>query len=100
MSVTGVSAVAPCGALDFATVPGIWREVLGWLGAAPAVTVDLQGVTRVDSAALAMIVDWIGAATTRNVQLTLRNPPPELLALARISDVAPLLARVTALAER
>jgi len=60
--------------------------------AADSLEVDLSGVTGADSAGLAVLVDWLAAARLAGRHLRLRAVPAGLLALARISELEPLLA--------
>ena len=53
--------------------------------------VDLAGVAQVDSAGLALLLEWSLAARTAGRALRYRNIPPALASLAGISDVAELL---------
>ena len=55
---------------------------------------DLAGVARVDSAGLALLLEWSLAARAAGSSLRYRNLPPAIASLAGISDVAELLAPV------
>jgi phospholipid transport system transporter-binding protein len=82
------------GALDFETVPRLWRDSGQWLAAVPAgtaVTLDLAGVEQVDSAGLALLIAWKAQAQSAGVGLQYTSIPPRLLAIARISDAEALL---------
>ena len=57
------------------------------------VEVDLAGVTRCDSAALALLLEWAGRAQRSGSVLRYRNLPAALLAIAAISEVEDLLPR-------
>lgn len=61
-------------------------------GAGAGLLVDLEGVTRADSAGLALLVDWLAWARAAGRTLRYANLPPELLALARLSELDSLLA--------
>ena len=54
--------------------------------------IDLAGVARVDSAGLALLLEWSIAAREAGRHLSYRNVPPAIAALAGISDVTELLA--------
>ena len=56
-----------------------------------AIEVDLSGVSRADSGALALLVDWLAWARRAHRVLKYTAPPAALLALARLSDVEELL---------
>lgn len=48
-----------------------------------SVVVDLSGVTRTDSAGLALLVHWSRRARVRGARLELRNVPGQMLSIAR-----------------
>lgn len=53
---------------------------------------DFAATQQADSAAVAMLLSWQRAAQKSGVQLQLRNLPASLQSLARLYDVADLLA--------
>ena len=57
----------------------------------PRVEVDLAGVGRVDSAGLALLLEWAAAARSAGGSVSYRNLPSGVAALAGISDVSELL---------
>jgi phospholipid transport system transporter-binding protein len=57
----------------------------------PRVDVDLVRVGRVDSAGLALLLEWAVAAREAGRVVSYRNLPSGVLALAGISDVSELL---------
>ncbi len=61
--------------------------------AAHALEIDCAGVTMTDSAGLAVLLDWLAAAKLAGRSLKFTGLPPDLTALARISELEPLLAR-------
>ena len=58
--------------------------------AAPLV-IDCSGVTRADSAGLAVLLDWLAWGRRKSRNIALENLPASLLAVARISEVDELL---------
>lgn len=60
----------------------------------PAVTVDLAGVTQVDSATLALLLEWRRLAASRGHAVAYAGLPARLVALARLSGVAGLISAV------
>jgi phospholipid transport system transporter-binding protein len=54
-------------------------------------TVNLHGVTRAESAGLALLVDWLAWAATNGRALRYEALPEALLSLARLSGVDELL---------
>ncbi len=55
------------------------------------IVVDLSTVSRVDSAGLALLIDWLAWAKAAGRLLRFVSPPESLLALARLSDVEEFL---------
>jgi phospholipid transport system transporter-binding protein len=60
-------------------------------GADARAEIDLSQVRRVDSAGLALLVEWSVAARNSGRSVVYRNVPPVVGALAGISDVAEFL---------
>jgi phospholipid transport system transporter-binding protein len=58
---------------------------------AERIVVDCSGVTRADSAGLAVLLDWLAWARRKSRVLTLEHLPESLVAIARISEVDGLL---------
>jgi phospholipid transport system transporter-binding protein len=54
-------------------------------------SVDLAGVTEMDSALLALLLAWMREAKSRDRSLTLVNPPQALSTIARLYGVDTLL---------
>jgi ABC-type transporter Mla MlaB component len=81
--------------LTLLTVAALRSPGLTLIGAAGStLTFDLGAVPEVDSAGLALLIDWLASATARCRQLRYINPGKTLLALARLSEVEPLLIEV------
>lgn len=55
------------------------------------IVVDCAGVTRADSAGLAVLLDWLAWGRKHSRKIQLENLPPSLVAIARISEVDGLL---------
>ena len=53
--------------------------------------IDCGGVTRADSAGLAVLLDWLAWGRRKSRTVTLENLPAPLVAIARISEVDGLL---------
>ena len=60
------------------------------------VRLDFGGVERINSAGLALVIEWMREARQGGWTIELINPPEELLAVARICDVEELLQSVLA----
>jgi len=79
------------GDLIFQTVPAIWRGQKNLFEGGEAVTVDLSGVGRVDSSALALLLGWVRVARAAKSPLSFSHIPESLLAIARVTGVEELL---------
>jgi phospholipid transport system transporter-binding protein len=81
------------GELTFTTVEQLDEPVERLRSAQQAgrVDVDLGGVTRADSAGLALLVGFIAAARESQFSVAFRGVPDRLQAIARISEVDALL---------
>jgi len=80
------------GELSYATVPDLLEQGAALLaGRSARVRLDLGGVTRADSAGLALLVEWLRAARGRRADIVFRNVPPQMLAIARVSGLDGIL---------
>jgi phospholipid transport system transporter-binding protein len=80
------------GELNLITVPTLLQAIIDRLPAKGSVAhVDLAGVTRTDSAGLALLVEWLRQARAREIRLQFHNLPSQLRDIARISDLLPIL---------
>jgi phospholipid transport system transporter-binding protein len=80
------------GAVDFATVAGLWKESdrLFEAASSKSIEVSLQQVGAADSAGLALLVGWLARAREEGVQLAYVDVPDRIRALAQISEVEPM----------
>jgi len=87
----GPGRLALGGPLVFATAGQLLDAGRSMFGGGTAVSIDLSGVTKVDSAGLALLIEWLrmGQAEGRSVRFTAL--PEKLLAIARLSGVEDLL---------
>ena len=83
------------GPLTFATAREAREQGLRSLASAAAheLEVDCGGISASDSAGLAVLLDWLGAAKRAGRSLRYRQLPEGLVALGRISEVDELLER-------
>jgi len=80
------------GELNMQTVPTLLQAMLSQLPASGSEAhVDLAGVTRSDSAGLALLVEWLRLAKAGNIRLQFHNLPSQLQEIARVSDLLPIL---------
>ncbi|MGH8563964.1 MAG: STAS domain-containing protein [Gammaproteobacteria bacterium] len=78
------------GVLDMTSVPTV-RDAADALVDTPEVLVDLCDVTRMDSAGLALLVDWQGRARGRRTKLRFRNLPVGIAAIAEVYGLCAIL---------
>lgn len=83
-------SVAVVGALTVDAVPELWKAGQEHLADAPSVVLDLAGVTRCDSAGVAMVVQWVASPrTSQNVAV--RGVPDQMRAILEVSDLGDLV---------
>jgi phospholipid transport system transporter-binding protein len=58
---------------------------------ATSLVIDCAGVSRADSAGLAVLLDWLGWARRKSRTIRPENLPQSLVAIAKISEVDGLL---------
>jgi phospholipid transport system transporter-binding protein len=79
------------GDLGFDDVARMLAEGDAAFGSLKQVEIDLAKVARVDSAGLALLLEWSVSTREAGRSLRYRNVPPAISALAGISDVSELL---------
>ena len=80
------------GPLTFETVARLFRAMeKSAPGEPPPEQIDLAGVTTIDSAGLALLLEWQSRARAAGRELTVRNAPDGLLRLARLCEATGLL---------
>ena len=100
MSVYSISGerghFAISGELGFDTVNGLLQQSRDTLFADASARLELElgGVTRVDSAGLALLIEWMRMARSGNQAIYFHNLPEQLLAIARAGEVDSLLPTV------
>jgi len=75
------------GALTFATVSSWYRQSSAWFAGDGELVVDLSGVTRADSAGLALLIEWLRQARSANRALRFVQAPEQVLTLTRINGL-------------
>jgi len=81
------------GVLSFQTVPVIWRQGMDIFRTSPSLVLDLQNVSRSDSAGLALLIEWMRFARSQNKPISYINMPTQMLAIARacsLDNILPL----------
>ena len=81
---TGEGSYQVSGALSFETVAQIWAQSKDGLGAAANISIDFAEVSEVDSAGLALVLEWVRWARLEKRRLIINHVPAKLMALGRI----------------
>jgi phospholipid transport system transporter-binding protein len=79
------------GELSFETVVKLLGEIRRLLNQGVEIQVDLQGVSRADSAGLALLVEWMRIANELGKSIQFLNIPQQMLAIARVSGLDQVL---------
>jgi len=79
------------GELGFASVPAVLESSAEGLTDSREIQVDLKGVTRADSAGLALLVEWLRESERAGNVITFTNVPEQLLAIARLCGLDEIL---------
>lgn len=81
------------GELSFATAAGLWTASESFLDStADALTLDLAGVERIDSAGLALLTAWTGRARGAGKTLRFTNASERVMTLAEVHNLVGVLA--------
>ena len=87
----GAGQIAVRGPVTFATAGGLLESGKSLFAGQMAVTVDLREVTSVDSACLALLLEWLCQGRAQQCAVTFQGMPAKLLAIARLSGVEAIL---------
>ena len=79
------------GELGFASVPSILRHAGVNMPGKKQLRVDLKGVTRSDSAGLALLVEWLRESELAGNRIEFVNVPAQLLSIARVCGLDDIL---------
>ncbi|NOR40126.1 MAG: STAS domain-containing protein [Gammaproteobacteria bacterium] len=79
------------GELGFSSVPAVLEHAgVEMLGNA-ALKVDLKGVSRADSAGLALLVEWLRESERNGNEISFINVPVQLVSIARVCGLHEIL---------
>jgi phospholipid transport system transporter-binding protein len=90
----GGGRFALAGELGFDTVTRLLAAGTKAFAPHPAIELDMKGVTRCDSAAVALLLEWVRLTEARGATIAFRDLPASIHAIASISQVEDLLPRV------
>ena len=79
------------GSLNHAAVAVLWPQVRGLVEQHRELTVDLGEVDAADSAAVALLVYWLGQARRCQHELQFVNIPPQMHGLIQVAGLSGLL---------
>jgi phospholipid transport system transporter-binding protein len=79
------------GELSFATVTRLLGEAHRLLEQSEEIRIDLQAITRADSAGLALLVECMRSAQQLGKPVQFLNIPQQMLAIARVSSLDQVL---------
>lgn len=79
------------GELSFATVADVLKKTLAVFRDASRLSFDLGGVSRVDSAGVALMVEWMRRAAQARTELRYMHLPRHVMAIARVSGIEHLI---------
>lgn len=90
---TGPGRFRVGGELSFATAAAALARSRTLFRDHAVIELDLSGVTRGDSAGLALLLEWVTWARANARELQFHHLPEQLLAIAQISEVDDMLRR-------
>lgn len=79
------------GVLDFTTANSTLRAVEKLIRSEPSLSIDLAGVSRCNSAGLALLIEWLAVARRENHVVTFSQIPDSLRQLAGVCQVDGLI---------
>jgi phospholipid transport system transporter-binding protein len=88
----GTDRLRVAGELSFETAASALETGARLIGAGRRWTFDLAGVSAGDSAGVAVLIEWLSLARSRDATLVYESVPAQMLAIARLSGVDGLLA--------
>lgn len=79
------------GALDFNSVEGLLAQARSIMRRDGDAEIDLEGVTRADSAGLALLVEWLRESERRGASIRFVNVPEQMKQIARVCGLEDIL---------
>jgi len=79
------------GVLNFASVPDLSERGGALFDGQSEVQIDLSQVQHADSAGVALLVEWMGEARRRAVNIRYLNVPAQMLAIVRVTSLDRIL---------
>ncbi len=79
------------GDLVIGSVPSLWNQANTLFSRCRHIIIDFEKVPRVDSAGLALLLEWVEWARNNDASIQFRNVPDALIRIAKLSNVDDLL---------
>lgn len=79
------------GELDFDSVADLWEKANALFAAESITRIDLSGVQHSNSAGVALLVEWLRQAQSRQSELVFSNMPAQMRAIVRVVDLETVL---------
>ena len=79
------------GDLDFDSVAALWNSTESLFVAGPPARIDLQGVSRANSAGVALLVAWLGRVQRERQTVAFVNVPAQMRAIIEVADLDAVL---------
>lgn len=75
------------GDLDYQTVPAVWKASLEIFDRASEITIDLSDVRSSNSAGLALLIEWMRVAKSKDCSIRFLNIPDQMQQVAQLCGV-------------
>lgn len=79
------------GELNFSTVVSVWNESQPLLAKYNVLSIDLSRITSANSAALALLLEWLKYAKRENKMISFKKTPLQIQSIASVAGVDQLL---------
>ena len=76
------------GDLTFSSITKATIKALNFNQSVPIININLQQVGKIDSAGLALLIEWIRFSRAHQIELRFNNIPTQLTALAKLSYIS------------
>lgn len=87
LQVKSDSELVVTGDLDYQTVPAVWKASLNLFDRASEITIDLSEVHSSNSAGLALLIEWMRVARSKNCSIRFMNIPDQMQQVAQLCGV-------------
>ncbi len=79
------------GELGVTSVPGLLEQIAVAMNGRGDIEIDLKGVTRADSAGLALLVELLRESSRKDRRIAFSHVPAQLLSIARVCGLEEIL---------